>query len=165
MDDDWLRTEIVGMYSFSKTEEENDDDGLVLITINGEIGFNSDGGFLLNGGTMIVTFIDEDGDGITAKYALWAWGKYEIKNSYIVYDIKIDDIEINLIQTDNQQWSNYLNDHFISQAKHEMFVDNKERILELNDNYLKTEIEFEGEKEIVTYVRLSREIWDDYGGD
>ena len=151
--DERFRNEIVGSYSYTKTEEDDDDDGLLVITINGTVNYKENGA-CEDAGTMIMTFIDEDGDNITAKYRIAATGKYEIKNSYIIYDLKPENIEIKLLQSDSREWSKYLNDHFIPQIKQELIVNNKERIIELNNKFLKTEQEIDGEKDITTYLRL-----------
>ena len=150
MSDEQLKKEIVGSYSFAETDDSEED---YSFTINGTDVFKSNG-VHESYGTMIMSFIDEDGDKSTLKYRYEIYGKYEIKKSYIIYDLKLENIGITLMQSDNREWSELMKD-YILQMKHEMIVDNKEKILELNDKYLKTEEYSYGEKRTSTYIRLS----------
>ncbi|MCL1867394.1 MAG: hypothetical protein FWF72_00360 [Paludibacter sp.] len=149
--DEQLKKKIIGSYSFAQTDDKEED---IIVTVNGTEVFKSNGVYLTYG-TMIMSVIDEDGYKNTLKYKIEASAKYEIKNSYIIYDSKLEDIEITLIQSDNRTLSQLMQDHYIPQIKHEMIANNKERILELTDKYMKTEEDTDGEKLIMTYIKLS----------
>jgi len=144
---------IVGSYSYTKTEDSEDG---VFVTINGKCRFGkifNEYGAYKNSGTMIMTVIDDDGDKSTLKYKLEVNAKYKIKDKYIIYDIKPEDIEITQTYSDDRELSKIMRDHFIPQVKHDMVVENREKILELNDKYLKTEEEYNGETITMTYIR------------
>jgi thiol-disulfide isomerase/thioredoxin len=153
-DDAQLRKEIVGAYSYVETDDSDED---VTITIDGTNVFKENG-VCEETGTMIVTVFDEDGDKSTVKYKIEVFAKYEIKNSYIIYDFRMENIGITQIQSDNRELSKYLKDHYIPQMKHEMVTgDNKEKIIELNEKFLKTK---DADGDISTYVRLSNKTTD-----
>jgi len=149
--DEYLRKEIIGNYSFVQTDGREED---AIVTMSGTSAFKSNG-VCETEGTMTFYIIDEDGYESTLKYKFEMYAKYEIKNSYIIYDFKIENIGITLIQSDNYELSRLINDHYISQMKSDMITDNKEKIFELTDRYLKTEENVDGEKKIMTYIRLS----------
>jgi hypothetical protein len=149
--DEILKKEIVGSYSFAKTDDSEDG---IFVTVNGTSVFKPNGIYESNG-TMIMSIIDEYGDRSTLKYKIEMYAKYEIKNSYIIYDFKLENIGIALAQYDNRELSKIMQDHYIPQMKHEMLVNTKEKILELTDKYLKTEEDVDGEKSIMTSIRVS----------
>ena len=83
-------------------------------------------------------------------------GKYEIRNSYIIFDIKLNDIKIAIVESNDRWWTRYFNDHLIPEWKQDLMVDNREKILELTDKILKTEeADDDGEKFIMMRVRQS----------
>lgn len=149
--DQQLKKDIVGKYSYTQTKEDEEEGISTIISVNGTCTFNSDGSYKDNA-ILIVTYIDEDGDRTKIKYNLEMDGMYDVKDSYVVYDIDLKNINITLIQSDDYDISDMLNEHYIPQMKHEMVIDNKEKILELTEKYLKTE----SDGEITTYVRLSK---------
>jgi hypothetical protein len=77
------------------------------------------------------------------------WRRNEIKNSRIIYDHKLEDIEITLIQSDN--FNNEVFYDLIPKLKHEQAEGIVEKIIELNDKYLKIK---DGYGDITTYIRL-----------
>jgi len=149
--DEHLRKEIIGSYSFTQTDDKEEG---VFVTISGASVFKENG-ICENTGTMTISVIDEYGDKSTLKYKIEVYAKYEIKNSDIIYDYKLENIGITLMQSDNRALSKLMQDHYIPQMKHEMITNNKEKILELTDKYLKTEEDVDGEKIILTHIRLT----------
>jgi hypothetical protein len=147
--DEQLRKEIVGTYSVVKTmiEEEG------TMTMEGTSVFTANGRFK-DDGIIIYTLSDEEGGVYRMKLQYSATGKYSIKNSIITYDMTVDDIDINVIQSDSYELTQYFKEHGIPEFKHEMCVDNTEKILELTDKYLKTEDkDDEGKKITLTYLK------------
>ena len=163
IDDETLRKSIVGCYSYVNTMDDDEND--YTLTING-IDFLKDNGVYESYGTMIVSHLDEDGDKHTSRFKIEMYGKYEISNSYIICDYKTGNIGITLIdiQSDYPEYrrkmSEYWNDHYIPQMKQEILMDDREKILECTEKYLKTETtDDEGKKIITNYVRISEESY------
>jgi hypothetical protein len=154
--DEELKKEIVGVYSYSEILEEEEEGVSIITSVNGTSTFNSDGSCEDNG-ILVITYIDEEGYQTNLKYRLEAFGKYDIQKSYIISDYDLNNIRITLLETDDYEMSNLFNEHYIPQWKHDMIVDNKEKIIELNEKYLKTEYEIDGEKETNTYIRQSKQ--------
>ena len=150
MSDEQLRKAIVGRYYCTETDDSDED---VTITVSGIDVFNANGVYEFIG-TIVISVFDDYDDMSTLKYQLEMSGKYEIENSYIIYDCKFEDIHITLIESDNRELSRYFNNHYIPLLKYDLMLDNIEKIIELTDRFLKTEIEDEGEKIITTYIRL-----------
>ncbi|MDR1896563.1 MAG: hypothetical protein LBR10_07225 [Prevotellaceae bacterium] len=155
--DEQLKKEIVGTWSYSTTDESEEDGVSTIISLNGTSVFNANGACSDNG-IMTVIFIDDEGDKSMLKYRCEANGKFEIKKSHIIYDYSLENIAITLIQADDDDITDLFSELFnIQQAKHLMVENNREKILELNEKVLKTENEFEGEKETITHIRQSKQ--------
>ncbi|MDR3287165.1 MAG: hypothetical protein LBT27_06965 [Prevotellaceae bacterium] len=150
--DQGLKEKIVGTWSYSHTEESEEDG--IIISLNGTTKFSVSGNITTEG-IFLITYIDEEGYQCNLKYKLKAQGLYGIKKSIIIYDYNLNNIAIELVQTDNYELSNLFTQHYIPQLKQEMIVNNKEKIIELNNKYLKVETEFEGKKDTETYVRVT----------
>jgi hypothetical protein len=146
-----IKKEIVGKYTYSTSYEDEEGDITTIASVNATCSFNADGTYE-DSGTLMITYIDEEGYQTNLKYKIEMFGKYDIQKSYIIYDCNLENIKIILLQTDDYDISNLLDEHYIPQMKQEMLLDNKEKILELNDKFLKTE---QGEKEITIYIRQS----------
>jgi hypothetical protein len=153
--DEQLKKEIVGEYSYYITDEYEEDDIRTIISVNGTCIFNSDGSYE-DIATYVETDIDEEGYQTNLKYRCEAYGKYDIQKSHIIYDTDLKNIRITLLKTDDYEISNLFDEHYIPQMKHDIVVNNREKILELTDKFLKTETEIDGEKETVTYIRQSK---------
>ncbi|MDR0605100.1 MAG: hypothetical protein LBG80_12430 [Bacteroidales bacterium] len=139
---------IAGTWSYSYTENNEN----FIISYNGKLEFNKFAG-VTDDATISVSCIDEDGYRSNFKYQCIAQGKYEIKKSTIIYNYSLNGIKIKLLKSDNKELRLLIDEHYIPIWKHEMIARNKEKILELNNNSLKVEIEVDGEKKTYTYVR------------
>ena len=138
---------IVGSYTFAQTYDYTEEGGPIIICY-GTCIYKENGICEGNGTTVIVG--DVDGVKSILKINLESYGKYEIIKSYIIYDNKLENIKVT-IQSDNHELNKLANDN-ISQMKNEMIA-NREKILELNNKYFKTEMVREGKKLTTIYVR------------
>lgn len=156
--DENIRKNIVnGCWSYSYTDESEEDNISTLVSVSGISTFNENG-TCEEIETITITYIDEDGYTTNMKYKCEVTGKYEIKESNIIYHYNLENIQIQLLQTDNYELSKLFEDHYLPQLKNEMISVEKEKILELTKNQMKIESEYEGEKDTLTYIRQVKSI-------
>jgi hypothetical protein len=149
-DDERLRKKIIGTWSYSGTDEYEEDDIYIIESYDATITFGANGKYK-DGGIMNTTWIDEEGYTINMKYKCVISGNYYIKNSTIIYECDLNNIKVELIQSDDYELSRIILEHLIPQLKHDMAVNNKEKINKLNERFLETKTD---DGEITTRVRL-----------
>lgn len=131
---------IIGSF-YSVFSDEDED---VLVTGESVETFSIDG-TVVEKGEIIFTTITEDGDRISLQYDLSIQGKYEIINSYLVYDYDLD--KIDLRPSSNQEFTQlyylisddldfFINKHFLLALKEEMINGNKYKIVSIDKNSL-----------------------------
>ena len=151
MSDEDLRQAIVGSYSYTETDDSESGDYIETMT---GIRVFRENNVYEDIGTSITFFYDDDsGKEVNIKCVYEVYGKYEIQNSYIIFDVRLGDIKITVVESNDRWWTRYFNDHLIPEWKQDLMLDNIEKIVELNDRFLTTEIEYEDETVITTYIR------------
>jgi hypothetical protein len=153
--DERYRKDIVGTYSYAKTMDIDEE---TTATMQGTVVFDANG-YHEDNGTIVITFIDEDGESYNLTLQCTVKGKYSIKNSVISYDFKLQDVDVQIVNYNNYEVAKYFQQHALPEFKNELCVDNNEKILELTDKYLKTEdVDDDGEKIVITYLRTSEPL-------
>jgi hypothetical protein len=124
-----------------------------MATMQGTVVFDENG-YHEDNATLAFTFFDEEGESYNLTLQCIGKGKYSIQNSVISYDFQLQDVDIQVVNYDNYDVAQYFQRHGVSELRHELCVDNNEKILELTDKYLKTESVYDdGEKIVIAYLR------------
>jgi hypothetical protein len=147
--DDRLRKEIVGTWSYSDSEENEEDGIITIVSANGTSTFKSNG-TCKDDGIFTITYINDEGGQSNLKYKFDVKGKYEIQDSYIIYDYNPEDVNIKLLESDNYNLSNLFAEHYIPQLKRTIIESEDDKILELTGKRMKIESD---DNEPIVYFR------------
>ncbi len=138
--DEKLKEDIIGTFYYSFNEEDED----IMATVEGRETFDADGQ-VRDEWVMALSTFDEDMGKITMKYHLSLTGKYDIKESYLIYDYDINDLKIVPVNSNAANGREYveafnsiMRDHMIPGIKQELMENYKVEIVELNDSRLIT---------------------------
>ncbi|MDL2223176.1 hypothetical protein LJB98_03660 [Bacteroidales bacterium OttesenSCG-928-M11] len=150
--DDRLKEEIIGGWSYSATEEDEEDNISTTVSAEGLTSFNADG-TILDNSVVLMTCIDEFGDESFIKYEVEMQGKYNIQESYLTYSYDSESINLDLLETNNYEFSELFLEYFLSLLKEEMSIEERSKILSLSKKQMILEGESDGVKETMIYTR------------
>lgn len=140
-DDERIREEIIGSYRYTNEKES----GVFSVTVEGVETFNDDG--TVEDESVLSMSISQEGLGeVTLLYRIETAGKYEIENSYIIYDYNSleNNISIELLSAEGSEGSESFIEDVTSQLQSTFVADFKSRfenenaadIYELNEERL-----------------------------